>query len=547
MQYILRRTSQEIDHRRTQQFADSLDSLTFDEICQLDRGVTTVLATIHEWRNSLANINRIPSKVLTLIATHLESQKDRFRATLVCRHWRRAFLQNPALWSRLDLGNGEVYVRTLLERTKGSALDIVSIGSPPVGVITLLPPHTKQIRSLGFSWQSWADIRRFSESNSGPLPLLHTLRMYYIRPDSSDAMIPPSLLFSSAVNLQEFRLDSRCPPLLNCFAFPNLALFELSVVQVEGFRASLLLDFLEASPILQKVYVRVIADILFDDVSRERAVVLPNLESLSLVVSDGGPGYDLVTHISCPSIKHTSLTHEKDVDNATLCHIFPAPALWNAIVRRYARSPVEKVTLEIKMNRRHTLQIGRDYTILACSLTLESPNTTVLRLCFEVTTKVWNKNEADFKTPLDEMYYGAFSEACRIIRDLPLLANVKRFYIHHTSHVSEVTPIANEVGRLFKSLGPLEELTLTRCDMRPYFTPSIVFPSIKEFAISHPSSPPPEGFEAAILRLAESQHVLGVPFESVTVEMDDLPGEMEKGLGLWVGVACCRKTSYGGE
>ena len=440
-------------------------------------------------------------------------------------------------------------MRTLLERAKGSALDIVSIGSPPVGVITLLPPHTKQIRSLDFSWQSWADIRRFSELNSGPLPLLHTLRMYYIRPDSSDATIPPFPLFSSAVNLQEFRLDSRCPPLLNHFVFPNLTSFELSVEQVEGFRASQILDFLEASPILEKVYIRLIADVLFDDVPPERAVVLPNVESLSLVVSDGGPCYDLVTHISCPSIKHTSFTHEKDVDNVTLCNIFPAPALWNAIVRRYARSPVEKVTLEIKMNRRYSLQIGRDY-ILICSLTLESPNATVLRLCFEVTAKAWNKNEADFKTPLDEIYCGAFSEACRIIRDLPLLTNVKRFYVHHTTHVSKYTrvaPIANDVGRLFKSLGPLEELTLTRCDMRPYFTPSVVFPSTKELTISHPLSPAREGFEAAILRLAESQHALGVPFESVTVDMDDLPEEMAKRLGLWVRVVCCRERSYRGD
>ena len=41
----------------------------------------------------------------------------------------------------------------------------------------------------------------------------------------------------------------------------------------------------------------------------------------------------------------------------------------------------------------------------------------------------------------------------RIIRDLPLLTNVKRLCIHHTTGVSEytrITPIANEVGRLFK-------------------------------------------------------------------------------------------------
>ena len=328
MQCTLRRTSQ--DHRRTQQYADSLDSLTFDEICRLDRGVTTVLATIHEWRNSLANINRIPSKVLFLIATHLESQKDRFWATLVCRHWRRTFLQHPALWSWLDLKKGEVYMKTVLERAKGSALDVFVDSAYPASTVTLLLPHTKQIGSLCFESYYWTRIQKFVELNPGPLPLLHTLRIATRKEDNvdnPDAMIPPSLLFfSSAVNLQEFRLESRCPPLLNRFVFPSLVLFELSVTQVEGFRASLLLDFLEASPMLRTVHLKILTDILLDDVPRERAVVLPNVELLSLVVSDGEPGYNLVTHISCPIVKDTALTHKKDVDDIILCRIFPAPA-----------------------------------------------------------------------------------------------------------------------------------------------------------------------------------------------------------------------------
>ena len=69
---------------------------------------------------------------------------------------------------------------------------------------------------------------------------------------------------------------------------------------------------------LRTVHVKILTDILFDDVPRERAVVLPNLESLSLLVSDSGPGYNLVTHISCPSAKKTALKHMKDVDDLTL-------------------------------------------------------------------------------------------------------------------------------------------------------------------------------------------------------------------------------------
>ena len=100
------------------------------------------------------------------------------------------------------------------------------------------------------------------ELNPGPLPLLRTLRVDTFKEDGVDnpgATIPPSLLFfSNAVDLQEFRLESRCPPLLNRFVFPGLTLFELSVTQVEGFRASLLLDFLEASPTLRTVRLKIV-------------------------------------------------------------------------------------------------------------------------------------------------------------------------------------------------------------------------------------------------------------------------------------------------
>ena len=195
--------------------------------------------------------------------------------------------------------------------------------------------------------------------------------------------------------------------------------------------------------------------------------------------------------------------------------------------------------------------MGEDDSILKYSLTFESLDATVFKLCFKV-TKDWSKDEADFETPLDEMYCGAFSEACRIIRDLPQLANVKRLYIYHTTLVSgytRVTSIANEVGRLFESLGPLEELTLRRCDMRPYFTPSVVFPPIKKLTILHPMGLPHKGFEAAIVRLAESQHTLGVPFKYVTVRMEELfededEEEMEDRLRPWVSSGNCYWEKY---
>lgn len=106
--------------------ADRSFSLTLDVVSQLERDISTALVVTRERKNSFAHINRIPLDVLCLIPTHLSSQKDRFRVTFVCRHWRRAFLHHGALWSQFSLGNDEECVKTFLERAKGSALDVVT-------------------------------------------------------------------------------------------------------------------------------------------------------------------------------------------------------------------------------------------------------------------------------------------------------------------------------------------------------------------------------------------------------------------------------------
>ena len=95
-----------------------------------------------------------------------------------------------------------------LERTKGSTLDIASYFAAAVNAIRLLPPHTKQIRSLNINYNDWADILRFSELNSGPFPLLHTFEITCTNDMSLGATIPSSLLFGNAVDLCEFESGS---------------------------------------------------------------------------------------------------------------------------------------------------------------------------------------------------------------------------------------------------------------------------------------------------------------------------------------------------
>ena len=507
-------------------------TLTFDQVCQLDQDTSIALATVREWRNSFIHINRVPLEILSLVPTHLSFQDDRFLASFVCRHWRRAFLRHAALWSQLYLSVGEVYVKTLLERVKGSALDIFASSMDDVNTIRLLLPHTEQIKSLNLADSRWRDIQRLSELNSGPLPLLSILRINTVMMNSTEAMIPSSPpLFNNAVNLQEFSLHSQTWLRLNHFVFPNLTFFELSA-PAGTLQALQLLDFLDSSPMLQTVGVHIFG-VVFDGVPQERVTILHDVKSFCLVVGRGEAGYKLAAHISCPSAKHTLLRHEhqEETDGAVSQEIFPASVSWNAIIRQYTRSPVEEAALEMVSS----------WTTVECSLTFRSPDASI-RLHFKHIAE-----DDDHFEALKEMDFEVFSQASRTIQDLTLLTNIKR--LHVSNGLSATARITDIAGPLFESVGPLEELILHHCDMQAYLGPFlddwgirdlgklVEFPPIKELTISHPLHP--LKFEAAVVGLVESQHALGIPFERVTIRMDCLPAEMAEKLRPWVGTVHC--------
>jgi hypothetical protein len=108
-----------------ERYANLLRRFTVDEVSELDRGISTALATICEWKNSFIHMNRAPLDILFLIPTYLHSQNDCLRASFVCRHWHRTFLRHARLWSKLTLSKGKDYVKTLLKHTKQSLLDVI--------------------------------------------------------------------------------------------------------------------------------------------------------------------------------------------------------------------------------------------------------------------------------------------------------------------------------------------------------------------------------------------------------------------------------------
>ena len=514
-----------------EQDADHLRSVAPDVASQLERDLST---TAREWKNSFVPINRIPTDILSLIPTHLPSHKDRFRASFVCRHWRRTFIQHGALWSQLFLTKGEEYVTTLLERSKGSALEIITDCEAPLGTTTLLSPHAGRIRHLEFVLNYLADVLAFSEASPGPLPFLRTLRIRLDEPrdphDQPDILTTP--LFSGAVNLEEFVLDFRQAELLKYFVFPNLTVLKLSATLMDGLNVSDLFDFLKVAPTLRTVEVKVGRGIILGDIPEDMAIVLPNVETFYLfVVGSGYQVYEPVARISCPRAKSTSLMLGIfDIDITTSLEIFPDPISWKEIARQYGSSPVEEVTLEMDYN---------EY-----SLAFQASDATVITLGFGVTDT--SMEVEDLNLSQDEMHLEIFSQAFRTIRGHPLLSCVKRLHIEDSVGLlgrKNLIPAANTVADLFKGLGPLDELTIRSPDAEIFLAPFVdlpefrhferMFPPVKELTISAAWIVPGRYMDG-IVELAKSQHELGIPFERVTVRMAEVSVGFVERLREWV-------------
>ena len=529
-------------------------SFTFDAIAQLDRDTSTALATIREWRNSLVRVNRIPSDVLSLIPIHLPSQKDRFLVSSVCRHWRRTFLQHGALWSQLFPEKGEAYVKTLLGRAKGSPLDLIVGPETPIETIALLYPRARQIKHLEFWRSRWSYIRGFFEAIPGPLPLLRTLEIDplephddpFSQPDAPNSSLTPFL--SNVVNLEGFIFNSRVFRLLSHFVFPNLTSFELTTAPVEAFNVSELLNFLKASPMLRMIKVTIFADVVLEDKRREPIVVLSNAETFFLTVGSSTGVYDIATHISCPNARETLLQHiPDDFDITPGLEILPVSVSWNTIVHQYTRSPVEVVLLEIEL-----LPDPR----LASSLEFRSSDTTVITLNLLVSNT--GEDEEDLEMTIEEIGCEVFCQALMTIRAHPLLSNIKSLHIAYVEVFADggcLRRAAGEFGRLFKSLGPLEVLSIRGYDPRSYLAPflyldvffgtdhPIIYPPIKELEILDPCLVSTiwskEECLAAIVEFAKSQHERGIPFERVTIRITDPPEAIAEMLRPWVRTVNC--------
>jgi hypothetical protein len=142
---------------------------------------------------------------------------------------------------------------------------------------------------------------------------------------------------------------------------------------------------------------------------------------------------------------------------------------------------------------------------------------------------------------------------------LPLLSQVKQLHIEHRAAVTdtyEMRRIAEKVPALFYSLGPLDKLTISGCDLHIFFdaslesprlgnSKSVVFPQVKKLVVLRPLMEIDETeCTKAIVGLAKLQHSLGIPFELVKVRKWNIPAGMAEELEQWVDAVDCEEDEY---
>ena len=438
---------------------------------------------------------------------------------------------------------GEDYMKALLARAKGSLLEVSIDQDVRVSTMALLSRHSQRIRSLEFKRDYWKGIRKFSEANPGPFPLLRTLIVtrFYTH-DSLEDDTPPLSPFL-ANNVEEFFFDSAKIQFLNHFVFPNLTMFNLRTEKVSRSGASDLFGFLKASPMLRTVRICIFNGIMVEDIPGQTVIVLPNVETFSLA-SDDRSTYKIALRISCPRARDVSLMCQvSDVNISPSWEIFPKCVSWNTIVHQYAESPVEEVTLVIRPPYETS------------SLTFRSSDTSTIRLVFELSPDSDYIDEVDMD--LSEVVYKAFSQGFKTIHNHPLLTGLKRFHLicgDLGMYGSQTLIPATVVKKVLECVGPLDILTINGCHLRPYLAgfgklgyskQRVVFPPIKQLTISHPwMETDEEKYMGAIVKLAESQYARGIPFERVTVRANILPTGMAERLRKWVGTADCEEDSF---
>lgn len=161
--------------------------------------------------------------------------------------------------------------------------------------------------------------------------------------------------------------------------------------------------------------------------------------------------------------------------------------------------------------------------------------------------------EGEPNTTSEAMVCEVFRQALRTILDYPLSSQIKRLrikFVLASSNNGRLQRMVDNVKRLFRTLGPLDELTIDFCCLK-IFLPTlfklpqsssagkpVVFPHVRALTLRHLFWMFDE--MEAMAELAKSQHRLGIPFERVVFRDSVVPLEaMAEKLRPWISEVDC--------
>ena len=472
-------------------------------------------------------MNRLPLDVLSLIPTFLPSQRDRFHAASVCRYWRRTFLQCGSIWSLLITDNSNECLQTLLNRAKGSCLDVVIGQYRAANARELLSPRIKQIRHLEFEQTYWEDIIAFSDSQS--FPLLRTLKVA----PGDEFPQEKTLLFQGVV---DFSFHSERSDNLIHFTFEHLSTFEVLIDWANDTFPSDLLKFLGASPTLQEVKVEIFSGTIWSEPDAWGVVDLPNLKTLSLSVTRGLPLYNLAACIYCRQVKSATLNYIECNWEAAV--MYPNPLripdreFWDAINWYTINDQIEpeEVTIEIHDDYHHNV------TALITFLTSDEVTIKLGIRYLEQQGRVHSAERGE------KVVYSFLSDTLEAVKTHPRSATVKRLQIKQEILTESLSDMSKEFAALFKHLGSLKQLSFHGYHTGLFGTPDdqekfVEFPNTQELVVSVPCRVPQiEVWKNHITLLARLQHKRCAVF-NMTLKTVDSPywlWALSKDLKEWV-------------
>jgi len=115
----------------------------------LENELLLALAMLRRHINPLQSPTcRLPSELLPLVVSNLESDTDLVHATHVSHHWRSTLYTHPSLWSHLDFEDTGRAI-PFLEKSKSTPLHVTLVGDSRVAPsVEPLRPHTTRIVTL---------------------------------------------------------------------------------------------------------------------------------------------------------------------------------------------------------------------------------------------------------------------------------------------------------------------------------------------------------------------------------------------------------------